>query len=158
LITQAPIQDHDLQNVDRITQQVVKLLNDMGIVFPTRISPDEIVQFPLDITQSSLLEVGELHSYWTAMHARDSGVHGMVVAQKRSLKFQISKLKALVASSKDEKVKAQFQQTMGELEQQFARIDAMDAILDSVVDGHKRYSDAASRELSRRQIEAQLTR
>jgi hypothetical protein len=47
---------------------------------------------------------------------------------------------------------------MHEYEQQFARIDAMDVIMEGVCDSHKRYADAASRELSRRQIEASLSR
>jgi hypothetical protein len=157
-ITQTPIQNHDLKDLDGITQQVILVLGQMGITFPTPIDPATIVQFPLDITQVGLLELGELHSFWTAMYARDTGVHGVVIAQKRSLKFQMAKMKTIIAAAKDEADKTKAQQKMHEFEQQFARIDAMDVILEGVCDSHKRYADAASRELSRRQIEASLSR
>jgi hypothetical protein len=155
-VTQVPIGQQDVQ-LDPITMQVVRLLNDMGIMFPTPIDQKSIKQFPLDITQAGMLELGELHSYWTAMHARDSGVHGMIKAQKRSLKFSIGKMKPGLTNS-DPKIKAQASIRMNELEAMFARVDAMDAIMEAVVDGHKRYAEACSRELSRRQIEATLSR
>lgn len=157
-ITQVPIVSHDVQGLDPITQQVVRILNQMGITFPTHIDPDTIVQFPLDITGLGLLELGELHSYWTAMHARNTGIHGMIVASKRSLKYQIAAMKKVITQTKDEAAKLQGQVRLNELEAQFARMDAADVIMDSICDGHKRYSDAASRELSRRQIEASLAR
>lgn len=156
--TQIPIQEHDVQGLDLITQQVVRVLSGLGITFPTPIDPDTIVQFPLDITQLGLLELGELHSYWTACHARDTGIHGMIVASKRSLKYQIAQMKKVIAGTNDEAAKMQGQVRLNELEGQFARQDAADVIMEGVCDGHKRYSDAASRELSRRQIEASLTR
>lgn len=154
--TQAPIAQQDIQ-VDPITKQVVRLLNDMGILFPTPIDPDSVKQFPLDITQAGMLELGELHSYWTAMHARDSGVHGMIRAQKRSVKFTISQVKQLLTKG-DDATKERVKIRISELEQQFARVDAMDVIMESIVDGHKRYAEACSRELTRRQIEATLSR
>jgi hypothetical protein len=156
--TQAPIRDHDIQGLDPVTQQVVRILGELGMTFPTSISPDEIVQFPLDITQLGLLELGELHSYWTAMHARDTGIHGMIIACKRSLKYQIAQMKPVLAAAKDDVSKQRAQVRLHELEGQFARMDAADVIMDGICDGHKRYADAASRELSRRQIEATLSR
>lgn len=155
-MTQVPISQQDVQ-LDPITLQVVRLLNDMGIMFPTPIDPKTIKQFPLDITQTGMLELGELHSYWTAMHARDTGIAGMITACKRSLKFQIAKIKPLMAS-KDESTSKPATLRYAQLEQQFARIDAMDAIIQGVADGHRRYAEACSRELSRRQIEATLSR
>lgn len=157
-ITQTPIQNHDMKDLDGITQQVIRVLADMGITFPTPIDPSTIVQFPLDITQIGLLELGELQSFWTAMYARDTGVHGVVIAQKRALKFQISRVKQGIPSIKDEDAKARALTHQAQLEAQFARVDGMDVILEGVCDSHKRYADAASRELSRRQIEASLSR
>lgn len=156
--TQAPIRQLDIQGIDPITQQVVRVLNEMGIMFPTKISQDEVKQFPLDITQVSLMKVGELHSYWTACHARDSAIHGVVIAMKRSIKFQLGQMKVILGRAKDDQAKEQANQRINDLTQQLARVDAMDAILDGVVDGHKRYADACSREISRRQIEASLSR
>lgn len=154
--TQAPIAQQDM-SLDPITKQVVRLLNEMGILYPTPIDQASVKQFPLDITQTGMMELGELLSYWTAMHARDSGVHGMIRAQKRSLKYSISKMKPLL-TSKDQTQKERAIIRVNELEEMFARVDAMDVIMESVVDGHKRYAEAISRELSRRSIEATLSR
>jgi hypothetical protein len=151
IATQAPILQHDVE-VDAITAQVVKMLSDMGVIFPTRIDPATIVQFPLDITAVGLMELGELHSYWTAMYARDSGLHGMIIAVKRSVKYQISKIKPSAKDGNPAQVK------LVELEARFAQVDAMDVIMAGVVDGHKRYADAASREMTRRSVEASMSR
>jgi len=149
--TQGSILNHGME-LDSITAEMVQTLKNMGIIFPIQIKDENIIQFPLDITAVSLLELGELHSYWCAMYARDSGIHGMVVAMKRSVKYKISKIKPSAKDGNPAQVK------LMELEAQFAQIDAMDSILAGVAEGHKRYADAVSREMTRRSVEASLSR
>lgn len=150
IITQAPIQTQP--NMDALTTSVVEMLKGMGILFPVQIEVDEVVQFPMDITQISLLELGALQSYWSAMYARDTGIHGILTAQKRSLRYQISKMKPMAPNN------AQVAIALSDLEGQFARVDVAEAIMGGIVDGHKRYAEACSREISRIRVEADLSR
>lgn len=135
--------------VDPITQDVLKALGQLGLIYPVKVENAELVQFPLDLTEIGPDELGRVASYFAAQYARTAAVHGMVIAQKRSSKFLLSKLKA----KKEPKVEDVIHR-----ESQLARLDAMDAILAGNVDAMKRYADAASREITRRQIEAQLSR
>lgn len=150
LITQTAIQTQP--NMDALTSTVIDMLRGMGVLFPAQIEEDEVQQFPIDITQISLVELGSLQSYWSAMYARSTGLHGVLTAQKRSLKYQISKMKP-TAIKNDQVALA-----LSDLEAQFARVDVAEAIMGGVVDGHKRYADACSREISRIRIEADLSR
>ena len=86
---------HGVGQLDPVTQQVATLLENLGVVFPGPVDPSIDKVFPADLTAVSLLELGEHHSYWSAQYARLTTVHGVVTAQKRSLKHQIQELKRL---------------------------------------------------------------
>lgn len=152
IITQKKIEA--LPQMDALTANVIDMLRGMGVLFPVQIDEDDIQQFPTDITQISLVELGSLQSYWSAMYARSTGLHGILTAQKRSLKYQISKLKPVVVKSEDPNMHL----ALADFEAQFARVDIAESIMTGVVDGHKRYADACSREISRLRIEAELSR
>ena len=141
--------------LDAITSEVVSALDQLGLAFPGAVESDRDLTFPADLTEVSLLELGELHSYWAAQYSRTTTIHGVVVAQKRSLKFEVGRLRAYLPS---EDQIANIEERRRQLEAEYARVDAADSILNGVGDGQKRYADACSRELSRRQIEAQMMR
>lgn len=141
-------------DLDPVTKSVFESLGLLGLVYPIKIEDDEVVQFPLDITEVSMVELGQLHSWFTAQFARHQAVHGTVIAQKRSTKFQLGKLRKKAAADDSPETRERLEK----MEHHFARIDAMDAILEGDVDAFKRYTEACSRELTRRQIEVQLSR
>lgn len=139
--------------LDAITNQVVTMLEDMGLFFPGPIDAEEM-PFPADITVVSLTELGEMHSYYTAQFARTTSLSGIVVAQKRSLKFELGRLRSIG----DQLGADQITDRRLQIEAAFARVDAADAMVSGLVEAHKRYAEACSRELTRRQIEANLAR
>jgi hypothetical protein len=141
-------------SLDAITQQVVGMLQGMGLAFPGAV-PGDPIEFPRDITNVGMLELGELHSYYTAQFAHITTVHGIVVAQKRSLKFELGRLRSIgdQLGSSDRVTEKRLQ-----LEGEFARVDAADAMVSGLSESYKRYVEACSRELTRRQIEANLSR
>lgn len=140
--------------LDPITTSVVSTLSDLGLAFPGPIEREDM-DFPSDLTSVSMVEIGELHSYWSAQYARSTTIHGVVIAQKRSLKFEMTRLRAVLPSAEQaELVEGKRRQ----LEAEYARVDAADAMLSGLVDAQKKYVDACSRELTRRQIEVQLAR
>lgn len=143
-----------LGDLDPITQQVATMLEKLGVFFPGPPDPGLDKRFPDDLTSLGLLELGEHHSYFISQHARLTAVHGVVVAQKRSLKHQMTELRQLPLKTPSPAVA----QKMRELGDQLVRVEAADAILAGQVDAQKRYVEGCSRELSRRQIEAQLSR
>jgi hypothetical protein len=140
--------------LDPITARVADTLAELGLAFPGAVHQDP-VEFPSDLTATSMLELGELHSYWSAQFARTTTVHGVVVAQKRSLKFELTRLRAVLPSAEQAST---IEERRRQLEAEHARVDAADAMLSGLVDGQKRYVDACSREITRRQIEVQLSR
>ena len=141
-------------NLDAITEQVVGMLEGMGLAFPGAVSGDPI-EFPRDITNVGMMELGELHSYYTAHYAHTTTVHGIIVAQKRSLKFEVGRLRSIgdQLGSSD-----QVNDKRRQLEGEFARVDAADAMVSGLAESYKRYVEACSREMTRRQIEANLPR
>lgn len=141
--------------LDPVTAEVADVLDQLGIAFPGRVDDDLQMPFPHDLTEVSLVELGELHSYWTAQYSRTTGIHGVVVAQKRSLKFELGRLRNFLPG--DSQVAA-IEERRLQLEAQYARVDAADAMMGGIADGQKRYVDACSREITRRSIEAQLAR
>jgi hypothetical protein len=140
-------------DLDAITNQVVTMLEDLGLFFPRAVEAEEM-PFPSDITSVSLLELGEMHSYYTAQFARTTSLHGIVVAQKRSLKFELGRLRSIGDQLGGDRVNDRRLQ----IEAEFARVDAADAMVSGLVEAHKRYAEACSRELTRRQVEANLAR
>lgn len=140
--------------LDPITQSVLEMLSELGLIYPVKIEDTEILQWPLDITQVDLEELGQLLSYFAAQQARHTAVAGTVTAQKRSLRFLTNKAKAKFVASGDPADKQKWEK----LEFQFARVDAAESICNADADAMKRYAEAASRELTRRQVEAQLAR
>jgi len=142
-----------LGDLDAVTNQVAVMLEDLGLFFPGAVEAPEIL-FPTDITSISLQELGEMHSYFTAHFARITSLHGIVIAQKRSLKFELGRLRTIGDQLGAENVGERRLQ----IEAEFARIDAADAMVSGLVEAHKKYTDACSREITRRQIEANLAR
>lgn len=141
--------------LDPVTAEVADVLDELGIAFPGKVDDDLQMPFPHDLTEVSLVELGELHSYWTAQYSRTTSIHGVVVAQKRSLKFELGRLRNFLPG--DSQVAA-IEERRLQLEAQYARVDAGDAMMAGIADGQKRYVDACSREITRRSIEAQLAR
>lgn len=142
--------------LDPLTAEVAGVLTELGVAFPGRMPDDLEMPFPHDLTTVSLMELGELHSYWTAQYSRTTSIHGVVVAQKRSLKFEIGRLRAFLPE--DKRQSQALEERRLQLEAEYARADAADVMLNGIADGQKRYVDACSRELTRRSIEAQLAR
>lgn len=140
------------EEVDAVTRQAMGMLERLGMHFPGKLEVDER-PFPIDLTEVSMVELGELHSYYTAQFARATTLHGVMVARKRSLRFELGRLRT---GSEQLGGSDQIDVRKLQAEAEFARVDAAEVMLAGIVDAHKRYADACSRELTRRQVEASM--
>lgn len=140
------------EEFDAVTRQAMGMLEHLGLHFPGRIDEEER-PFPVDLTEVSMVELGELHSYYTAQFARATTLHGVMVARKRSLRFELSRIRSGAEQlGGGDQIDVRRLQT----EAEFARVDAAEVMLAGITDAHKRYADACSRELTRRQVEASM--
>jgi hypothetical protein len=138
--------------LDPVTRQVMTALGGLGVAFPTPIAPEEVPDFPADLTAIGLDELGRHQGLWGAMVARWSAVLGALIAQKRSLKFQASKLRGRAKVDERDALR------LAQAEHQLIRVEGQEAVVAGLVEAYKSYYAACSREVTRRQLEVELSR